>query len=256
MGGKFPVGHTADRNKIFKALKGCKNRLQSIQLIWTESSLGDWSKKCACCRAIADGITLRGVQHGGGRLMSSGVSTTLTRVMATADCDIELEDGEIYDLEDGEIDEEILLSTESSSNVFSRLEPRQHEDLLRDQQDNTDNINSHGLNNRDFAFYRSSPVDDRWELQGGPLSSASRERFPRGRESLVNVRGRSKVFRGSGREMTGRDKSCLIKRGGQRRRILYFTLICFKEETKLVFFEFFLPQCSKFAAPSERRESC
>lgn len=188
--------------------------------------------------------------------MSSGISTTLTRVMATADCDIELEDGEIYDLEDGEIDEEILLSTESSSNVFSRLEPRQHEHLLRDQQDNTDNVNSHGLNNRDFAFYRSSPVDDRWELQGGPLSSASRERFPRGRESLVNVRGRSKVFRGSGREMTGRGKSCLIKRGGQRRRILYFTLICFGEETKLVFFEFFLPQCSKFAAPSERRESC
>ena len=180
-----------------------------------------WETGVKSALAIADGITLRGVQHGRGRLLSGGIFSTLTRVMAAADCDIELEDGEINDLEDGEIDEEILLSTESSSNVFSRLEPR-HEDQLRDQQDN---INSHGVNNRDFVFHRSGPVADRWELQGGSLTPASRERFPRGRGSLVNVRGRGKVFRGTGREMTGRDKSYLVKRGGQRRRILYFTMI-------------------------------
>ena len=46
--------------------------------------------------------------------------------MTSAECDIELEDGEINDLEDGEIDEDIrdiLLSTESNNNIFSRVEP-------------------------------------------------------------------------------------------------------------------------------------
>lgn len=141
--------------------------------------------------------------------------------MATADGDIELEDGEINDLEDGEIDEEILLAAESNNiNVFSRLEPRQ-QDSLRD-----DNLNSYGVNNRDFGFLNSGPSPGRWEPPGVTFTPPSRERFPtRGRASPVATRGRGKAFRGNGREMKGRGKSFLDQRGNSRRRILYFALI-------------------------------
>lgn len=134
--------------------------------------------------------------------------------MASADYDIELEDGEINDLEDGEIDEDILLPTESSNDVFSRLEPRQEGTSLRDHQDNA---NSHGVNNRDFAFHHSGPSPGRWE------PPSNRGRFPRGRESPVTSRGRGRGFRGNGREMTGRGKSFLARRTSQNRGILYCT---------------------------------
>jgi len=150
--------------------------------------------------------------------------------MASADVDIELEDGEINDLEDGEIDEDILLSTESSNNVFSRLEPRQ--DLLRD-----DN-NSYGVNNRDFVFHKSGPSPGRWEPQRGSFAPATRARFPREqkRGSPATLRGsRGKAFRGNGRGMMGREKSFLAKRGDSRRCILCLTsthakTLCFVEQ--------------------------
>ena len=138
--------------------------------------------------------------------------------MASVDYDIELEDGEINDLEDGEIDEDILLPTESSNDVFSRLEPRQ-EDPLRDQQDSVNN--SHGVNNRDFVSHHSGPLPGRWEP---PLN---RGRFPRGRVSPLTARGRGRGrgFRGNGREMTGRGKSFLARKASQHRGILYYTYV-------------------------------
>ena len=136
--------------------------------------------------------------------------------MASADYDIELEDGEINDLEDGEIDEDILLPTESSNDVFSRLEPRQEGTSFRDHQDNA---NSHGVNNRDFAFHHSGPSPGRWE------PPSNRGRFPRGREGPVTPRGRGRGFRGNGREMIGRGKSFLARRASQNRGILYCTYL-------------------------------
>lgn len=136
--------------------------------------------------------------------------------MATEDGEVELEDGEINDLEDGEIDEDVLLAAESNNNVFSRLEPR--DSLLRDQYLNL-NDNSYGAKNRDFGFQDSSPPPDRWITRGG----SSRGRFPRGRASPTMRAGRArKGFPGNGRETMGRGKTFPAKRGGPRTCILCF----------------------------------
>ena len=134
--------------------------------------------------------------------------------MATEEGEVELEDGEINDLEDGEIDEDVLLVAESNNNVFSRLEPRQRDSLLRDQQLNE---NCYGAKNRDLGFQGSIPSPDRWDTRGG----SSRGRFPRGRASPTIRGGRSrKGFPGNGREMMGRGKPFPLKRGSPRTRIL------------------------------------
>ena len=136
--------------------------------------------------------------------------------MATEDGEVELEDGEINDLEDGEIDEDVLLAEESNNNnIFSRLEPRERESLVRDQH-LTDN--SYGAKSRDCSFQDSSPPPGRWGIRGG----SSRGRFPRGRVSPT-VRGSRarKGFPGNGREMMGRGKTFpAVKRGSPRTCIL------------------------------------
>ncbi|XP_067021110.1 zinc finger C3H1 domain-containing protein-like isoform X4 [Acropora muricata] len=134
--------------------------------------------------------------------------------MAEADRDIELEDGEINDLEDGEIDEDIgiLLSAEASNNVLRRLEPR-HVKSSSEKQD------SHGIggNDRNFVFQSSVPPPDRREPQGGSFGPPSRGRYPR-RRGTTTVRGRGKNhFRGNELGVTGRGKAALGKRPIQRR---------------------------------------
>lgn len=141
--------------------------------------------------------------------------------MASEIGEVELEDGEINDLEDGEIDEDILLATESNNSVFLPLEHRQRDSLLRDQHLND---NSYAEKNRDFGFQDSSPPPDRWDTRG---VSSSRGRFPRARASVM-VRGsrtRGKGFRGTGRGMISmrRGKTFSAKRGNPRSRILWFT---------------------------------
>lgn len=141
--------------------------------------------------------------------------------MAEADRDIELEDGEINDLEDGEIDEDIgiLLSAEASNNVLRRLEPR-HVKSSSEKQD------SYGVggNDRNFVFQSSGPPPDRREPQVGSFGPPSRGRYPR-RRGATTVRGRGKNhFRGNELGVTGRGKAALGKRPIQRRCILYFTL--------------------------------
>ena len=178
--------------------------------------------------AKTHGTTLKGAQNGGSGICTHGQTnkiyysfTPLKNIMASIDGDIELEDGEINDLEDGEIDEEIFLPTESNSNIFSRLEPRQP-DPLREQRVFPENLNSLELNSRDFVSHNSGPLPARWNPRGGSLIS-SRGRFPRGRASPGTARGRGKTFRGNGREMIGRGKPFPSKRENTRRCILYFT---------------------------------
>ena len=137
--------------------------------------------------------------------------------MASAECDIELEDGEINDLEDGEIDEDILLPTESNNNVFSRLEPRQHA--------YPENSNSQGVISRDFVHHNLGSSSGRWETHGGPITP-SRGRFPRGRTTPPGVvrGGREKSsYRGNGRQVMGRGKPFAGNRGNTRKCILLFS---------------------------------
>lgn len=129
--------------------------------------------------------------------------------MASEDGQVELEDGEINDLEDGEIDEDVLLAAES----LSRLEHHQQHSV-RDQHSND---NSYEAKSRDFGFQESNVPPHRWVTRGGYLNS-SRGRFPRDRAiPMARGRGRGKVFRGIGRE-----KTFPAKRGNPRRRILLF----------------------------------
>lgn len=141
--------------------------------------------------------------------------------MAETDRDIELEDGEINDLEDGEIDEDtgILFSAEASNNVLQRLEPR-------DVKSSSEKQDSRGVggNDRNFVFQSSVPPPDRREPQDGSFSLPSRGRYPR-RRGAMTVRGRGKNhFRGNELGVMGRGKAVLGKRPTQRRCILYFTL--------------------------------
>ena len=136
--------------------------------------------------------------------------------MATEDGEVELEDGEINDLEDGEIDEDVQLAAESNINVFSRSEPRQHDSFLRDEHLND---NFFGVKGIDFGFQDSSPPvpPGWWDTRIG----SSRGRFPRARASPTARGSRPrKGFSGNGREMTGRGKAFLAKRGSPRTRIL------------------------------------
>jgi len=131
--------------------------------------------------------------------------------MASAECDIELEDGEIIDLEDGEIDEDIrdiLLSTESNNNI-SRVEPQAY----------SENSNVY------FVHHNLGPSSGRWETQGGPITP-SRGRFPRGRTTPPGVmRGGSgkSSHRGNGPQVMDRGKSFAAKRGNTRKCILLFS---------------------------------
>lgn len=147
-------------------------------------------------------------------------SSCLTNVMASEIGEVELEDGEINDLEDGEIDEDILHAAESNNSIFLPLEyRRQRDSFVRDQHLND---NSYGEKNRDFGFQDSSPPPNRWDTRG---VSSSRGKFPRARASAT-VRGSrtgGKVFRGTGRHIsTGRGKTFPAKRGSQRSRILWY----------------------------------
>lgn len=149
--------------------------------------------------------------------------------MAAEIGEVELEDGEINDLEDGEIDEDILHVAESKNSVFLPLERRcQRDSFVRDQHLND---NSYAEKNRDFGFQGSSPPPDRWETRG---VSSSRGRFPRSRASAT-VRGsrtRGRGFRGTGRHIisTGRGKAFPAKRGSTRSRILWYFIFQFCTE--------------------------
>ena len=139
--------------------------------------------------------------------------------MAAEIGEVELEDGEINDLEDGEIDEDILHAEESNYSVFLPLEHRQRDSFVRDQHLND---NSYAEKNRDFGFQGSSPPPNRWDTRDAP---SSRGRFPRARASATarGSRTRGRGFRGTGRHMsTGRGKTFPAKRGSQRSRILWY----------------------------------
>ena len=151
--------------------------------------------------------------------------------MAAESGEVELEDGEINDLEDGEIDEDILNAAESSNRIFLPLEHRRQRDsFVRDQHLND---NSYAEKNRDFGFQESSPPPDWWETHG----ASSRGRFLRTRASAT-VRGsrpRGKGLRGTGRHMIstpGRDKAFPAKRGSTRSRILWYFMFQFCTEVK------------------------
>ena len=140
----------------------------------------------------------------------------------------ELEDGEINDLEDGEIDEDILHAAESNNSVFLPLEHRQRDStFVRDQHLND---SSYAEKNRDFGFQDSSPPPNRWDTRG---ASSSRGRFPRARASATarGSRTRGRGFRGTGRHTsTGRGKTFPAKRGSQRSGILWYFIIQFCTE--------------------------
>jgi len=147
-------------------------------------------------------------------------------MMAAEIGEVELEDGEINDLEDGEIDEDLLPVAESRNSVFLPLEHRRQRDsFIRDQHLND---NSYAEKNRDFGFQVSNPPPDRWETRG---VSSSRGRFPRTRASATarGSRTRGRGFRGTGRHMipTGRGKAFPAKRGSTRSRILWYFIIPF-----------------------------
>lgn len=163
-------------------------------------------------------------------------SSCLTNVMASEIGEVELEDGEINDLEDGEIDEDILHVAESNNSIFLPLEyRRQRDSFVRDQHLND---NSYGEKNRDFGFQDSSPPPNRWDTRG---VSSSRGKFPRARASAT-VRGSrtgGRVFRGTGRHMsTGRGKTFPAKRGSQRSRILWYFIFQFCTESRLILWVF------------------
>ena len=126
--------------------------------------------------------------------------------MTSTECDIELEDGEKNDLEDGEIDEdirEILLSTESNNNIFSRVEPY------------TENSNVY------FIHHNLGSSSRRQETQDGPITpSRPSGRFPRRRTTPPGVmRGGS----GNGPQVIDRGKSFAAKRENTRNCILLFS---------------------------------
>ena len=154
--------------------------------------------------------------------------------MAAEIGDVELEDGEINDLEDGEIDEDILNAAESNNSVFLPLEHRRQRDSFVRDQHLSLNDNSYAEKNRDFGFQDSSPQPDRWETRG---MSSLRGRFPRARGSatLRGSRTRGKGFRGTGRRMmsTGRGKAFPTKRGSTRSRILWYFICLFCTEVLL-----------------------
>ena len=130
--------------------------------------------------------------------------------MTSAECDIELEDGEINDLEDGEIvEEDILQCTESNNNIFSRVEPYAY----------PENSNVY------FVRHNLGPSSRRWETHGGPITP-SRGRFPRGRTTPPGImrggNGKSS-YRGSGRQVMDRGKSFAAKRENTRKCILLFS---------------------------------
>ena len=133
--------------------------------------------------------------------------------MASAECDIELEGGEIIKLEDGEIDEDIrdiLLSTESNNNIFSRFAPQRE--------------------NSNVCFLQNNlgPSSGRWETHGGPITP-SQGRLPRGRTTPPGImrggRGKSS-YRGNGRQVMDRGKSFAAKRENTRKCILFVLLLC------------------------------
>jgi len=173
--------------------------------------------------------TQLGVQDGGEGIQRKGNgSSCLTNVMASEIGEVELEDGEINDLEDGEIDEDILHAGESNNSIFLPLEyRRQRDSFVRDQHLND---NSYGEKNRDFGFQDSSLPPNRWDTRG---VSSSRGKFPRARASATmrGSRTRGKVFRGTGRHMsTGRGKIFPAKRGSQRSRILWYFIFQFSTD--------------------------
>ena len=133
--------------------------------------------------------------------------------MASAESDRELEDGEIIELEDGEIDEDIrdiLLPTESNNNIFSRFEPQR------------ENSNVY------FVHNNLGPSSGRWDTHGGPITP-SQGRFPRGRTTPPGImRGGSvkSSYRGNGRQVLDRGKSFAAKRQNTRKCILFVLLLC------------------------------
>ena len=132
--------------------------------------------------------------------------------MTSAECDTELEDGEINDLEDGEIVEDIgdiLQSTESNKNIFSRVEPYAY----------PENSNVY------FVRHNLGPSSGRGETHGGPITP-SRGRFPRGRTTPPRImRGGSgkASYRGNGPQVMDRGKSFAAKRENTRKCILLFS---------------------------------
>ena len=134
--------------------------------------------------------------------------------MASAECDIELEDGEIIDLEDGEIDEDtrdqrrdILLSTESNTNIFSRFETQR------------ENSNVY------FVHHNLGPSSGRWETHGGPITP-SQGRFPRGRTTPPRIMGGGSgksSYSGNGPQVMDRGKSFAARRENTRKCILLFS---------------------------------
>lgn len=136
--------------------------------------------------------------------------------MASEDRELELEDGEINDLEDGEIDEDVPSARESNNNDLYLLTHRHDQHSTREQYSSD---NPFETKIRDFGFQQFNPPPDRWETRGGSFGSF------RGRFSRQRGRGRGKVFRGNGRE-----KTYPTRRGNMRRRILliieFFLYVC------------------------------
>ena len=131
--------------------------------------------------------------------------------MTSAECDIELEDGEINDLEDGEIDEDIrdIPQSTESNNIFSRVEPYAY----------PENSNVY------FVHHNLGPSSGGWETHGGPITP-SRGRFPRGRTTPPGVmRGGSgkSSYRRNGPQVMDRGKSFAAKRENTRKCILLFS---------------------------------
>lgn len=136
--------------------------------------------------------------------------------MASEDRELELEDGEINDLEDGEIDEDVTSARESNNNDLY-LPTHRHDQYSTREQYSSDNPFDTKI--RDFGFQQFNPPPDRWETRGGSFGSF------RGRFSRQRGRGRGKVFRGNGRE-----KTYPTRRGNMRRRILliieFYLYVC------------------------------
>ena len=125
--------------------------------------------------------------------------------MTSAQCDLELEDGEINDLEDGEIVEEDIrdiLQSESNNNIFSRVEPYAHPE------------------NSNVYFHNLGPSSGRWKTHGGPITP-SRGRFPRGRVTPPGImQGGSGNY---GPQVMDRGKSFAAKGENTRKCILLFS---------------------------------
>ena len=131
--------------------------------------------------------------------------------MASTELDVELEDGEINDLEDGEIDEGAYFPGES---IFSRLEPRQ-EDFC----DELSHV-SFEPKLRELPFHNIQSSTRRWK---SVTTNFARGRHSKGRPGYSSraSKERLKPSRECAREQLVPGKSFYRRKDSYRRRILY-----------------------------------